>query len=73
MTERRVPTDSELRSWVLARIDDLRQAMTDAASVPMREDQRAEYERLKKALEDLENRVKQTLADEDPREEVNSE
>ena len=66
MTERRVPTDAELRSWLLVRIDDLRRAMTDAASVPMSEDQRAEYERLKKGLEDLENRVKQTLADGDP-------
>lgn len=66
MTERRLPTDAELRSWLLARIDDLQRAITDAASVPMSGDQRAEYERLTKALADLEGRVKQTLADEDP-------
>jgi hypothetical protein len=65
MNERRVPTDAELRSWLLAKIDDLRQAMIAAAGVEMHEDQRAEYERLQKALADLESRAKESLADDD--------
>lgn len=70
MNERRVPTDAELRSWLLAKIDDLRQAVIAAAGVEMHEDQRAEYERLKKALAELEQRVQDTF--DTPSDEVNS-
>lgn len=71
MNERRVPTDAELRSWLLAKIDDLRQATIAAAGVEMHEDQRAEHERLQKALAELEQRVQDTF--DTPRDKVNRE
>lgn len=61
---RRVPSDEELRAWLLERIEEVHRALREsAASSTLPSAQEGEYRRLLAALEDLDRRVRKTFGE----------
>ncbi len=56
------PSPAELRARLLARLDNMRRALDQTAGA-LSDDQRREYRRLIEALESLERRIRETLAE----------
>jgi len=64
MTPRPAPSTDDLRTRLLARLEDIRRALDQtAAAAPLSSDQRDEYNRLMDALKTLERRVTEMLAE----------
>ena len=64
MTSTPVPSAGDLRSRLLAQVDEIRRALDQTAvAVSLSTAQQAEYQRLRAALESLEHRVREILAE----------
>lgn len=62
MTPLPTPSPAELRARLLAHLDEIRRVLDQTASA-LGDDQRDEYRRLRDALESLDRRIREILAE----------